>query len=182
MMWCYIVTKSVLGGTKNDYTRTIKQKTSIAHLMVFSFSFVTLDKNMCFFLWLFFVLLFFMIFVIQTSQITSFRITRSVGHPQNYSECILNRSKHIVVIFGVNAFITYCTQQLLSYTVFMVGVTNTFLFCLINNLATYGVLWNVKMCYSLTQKNVQCSKIPRVKQTFLLIEPPYLKITVGSFS
>ena len=32
------------------------------------------------------------------------------------------------------------TQQLLSYTVFMVGVTNTFLFCLIDNLATYGVL------------------------------------------
>ena len=41
------------------------------------------------------------------------------------------------------------TQQLLSYTVFMVGLTNTFLFCLINNFATYGVLWNVKMSYTM---------------------------------
>ena len=130
MMWCYIVTKSVLGGTKNDYTRTIKQKTSIVHLMVFSFSFVTLDKNMFFFLWLFFVLLFFMIFVIQTSQITSFGITRSVGHPQNYSECILNRSKHIVVIFGVNGFITTYSAIVKLHCVY--GGCNKYLLILFN--------------------------------------------------
>ena len=128
MLYCH---KKCIGWHKkwlysNDKTKNV-YCSSNGILILFRH---TRQKYVLFSFWLFFVLLFFMIFVIQTSQITSFGITRSVGHPQNYSECILNRSKHIVVNFGVNGFIPTYSAIVMLHCVY--GGSNKYLLILFN--------------------------------------------------